>query len=303
MSNLEKPAFVLVHGTWHGGWCWRDVSKELRNRDYVCETPSIDFRDSRSDFDDFAAQVTPAVRELKERHDKVVLVGHSRAANVIPRIAGKVAISKMIFVCGSFQEATIEQLVKPEHTIPPKNHTDYAAHILDTGDMRTMLTDQTARNYLYEDCDEEVAKWAISKLQSQRDPSNATVSQPFAASGPYADPQGKPDAYDPNLAKQLLAKAGVPFFATLPAAMALPALFGVVVGLASLFGSMSRSTVHAAGLGNYPAPLIAPNGTKVSSIPSCNMFATALPVSLLNLNARLWSVSTNPDPLFIGCQA
>lgn len=36
------------------------------------------------------------------------------------------------------------------------------------------------------------------------------TSQPFAASGPYADPQGKPDAYDPNLAKQLLAKAGVP---------------------------------------------------------------------------------------------
>ena len=37
-----------------------------------------------------------------------------------------------------------------------------------------------------------------------------------------------------------------------------------VVGLASLFGSMSRSTVHAAGLGgNYPGPLIAPKAKHV----------------------------------------
>jgi peptide/nickel transport system substrate-binding protein len=36
------------------------------------------------------------------------------------------------------------------------------------------------------------------------------TSQPFSADGPYADPAGKPDSYDPALAKQLLAKAGVP---------------------------------------------------------------------------------------------
>ena len=22
--------YVLVHGAWHGGWCWRDVAVELR---------------------------------------------------------------------------------------------------------------------------------------------------------------------------------------------------------------------------------------------------------------------------------
>jgi ABC-type transport system substrate-binding protein len=36
------------------------------------------------------------------------------------------------------------------------------------------------------------------------------TSQPFSSDGPYADPQTKVDAYDPNLARQLLAKAGVP---------------------------------------------------------------------------------------------
>ncbi|MGH9226764.1 MAG: ABC transporter substrate-binding protein [Acidimicrobiales bacterium] len=36
------------------------------------------------------------------------------------------------------------------------------------------------------------------------------TSQPFSSDGPYADPQTKVDTYDPNLSKQLLARAGVP---------------------------------------------------------------------------------------------
>ena len=36
-----------------------------------------------------------------------------------------------------------------------------------------------------------------------------------------------------------------------------------VVGLAGLFASLSRNTVHAAGLGNYPVPLVAPKAKHV----------------------------------------
>lgn len=47
----------------------------------------------------------------------------------------------------------------------------------------------------------------------------------------------------------LLAKAGVPFFATLPAAMALPALFGLVVGLASLRVRADFLAITTMGIG------------------------------------------------------
>lgn len=47
----------------------------------------------------------------------------------------------------------------------------------------------------------------------------------------------------------LLAKAGVPFFATLPAAMALPSLFGVVVGLASLRVRADFLAITTMGIG------------------------------------------------------
>ncbi len=36
-----KPAFVLVHGAWHGGWCWRDVAAALRRRGHAVYTPTL----------------------------------------------------------------------------------------------------------------------------------------------------------------------------------------------------------------------------------------------------------------------
>ncbi|HEX6020994.1 MAG TPA: alpha/beta fold hydrolase [Solirubrobacter sp.] len=33
--------FVLVHGAWHGGWCWRDVATELRAAGHDVHTPTL----------------------------------------------------------------------------------------------------------------------------------------------------------------------------------------------------------------------------------------------------------------------
>jgi pimeloyl-ACP methyl ester carboxylesterase len=34
-------AFVLVHGGWHGGWCWRFVAAALRRSGHDVYTPSL----------------------------------------------------------------------------------------------------------------------------------------------------------------------------------------------------------------------------------------------------------------------
>jgi pimeloyl-ACP methyl ester carboxylesterase len=36
-----RRTFVLVHGAWHGGWCWRDVAAELRRRGHSVFTPTL----------------------------------------------------------------------------------------------------------------------------------------------------------------------------------------------------------------------------------------------------------------------
>lgn len=40
MTHGSKT-YVLVHGAWHGGWCWRDVSEGLRARGHVVHTPTL----------------------------------------------------------------------------------------------------------------------------------------------------------------------------------------------------------------------------------------------------------------------
>ncbi|MEU5991477.1 alpha/beta fold hydrolase [Spirillospora sp. NPDC047418] len=33
--------YVLVHGAWHGGWCWRDVAARLREAGHDVHTPTL----------------------------------------------------------------------------------------------------------------------------------------------------------------------------------------------------------------------------------------------------------------------
>jgi Alpha/beta hydrolase family len=33
--------FVLVHGAWHGGWCWRRVSDRLQRAGHTVFTPTM----------------------------------------------------------------------------------------------------------------------------------------------------------------------------------------------------------------------------------------------------------------------
>lgn len=33
--------YVLVHGAWHGGWCWRDTAAALRAAGHTVHTPTL----------------------------------------------------------------------------------------------------------------------------------------------------------------------------------------------------------------------------------------------------------------------
>ena len=91
---MSQPAFVLVHGAWHGGWCWADVAGVLQAAGHRVFAPSLTGLADRAHL--FGAQVTLAthvedvVRLIEfERLDGCVLVGHSYAGNVITGVADR----------------------------------------------------------------------------------------------------------------------------------------------------------------------------------------------------------------------
>ena len=92
-SVTDRPrTFVLVHGAWHGGWCWRRVADVLMARGNRVFTPTLTGVGDRAHLfsKDISLQTHVedilAVVETEELSD-FVLVGHSYGGFVISGVA------------------------------------------------------------------------------------------------------------------------------------------------------------------------------------------------------------------------
>jgi pimeloyl-ACP methyl ester carboxylesterase len=88
--------FVLVHGACHGGWCWRDVTAELRAAGHEVFAPTLTGLGERSHLASPAVDLSMHIRDvanLIEWEDlrEVVLVGHSYGGMVITGVADRLA--------------------------------------------------------------------------------------------------------------------------------------------------------------------------------------------------------------------
>ena len=86
--------FVLVHGGFHGGWCWREVARGLRARGHEVFTPTQTGLGERSHLlskditlDTFIEDINQVLR-FEDLWD-VVLVGHSFGGNSVSGVADR----------------------------------------------------------------------------------------------------------------------------------------------------------------------------------------------------------------------
>jgi pimeloyl-ACP methyl ester carboxylesterase len=84
--------FMLVHGAWHGGWCWRRVADRLRRDGHAVFTPTLTGLGERSHLlglgIDLATHVADIVGVMRwERVSEVILCGHSYGGFVISGVA------------------------------------------------------------------------------------------------------------------------------------------------------------------------------------------------------------------------
>ena len=87
--------FLLVHGAWHGGWCWRDVASALRAAGHTVFAPSLTGLGERAHLAgpavdlDMHIQDVVAILEMEDLTG-VVLVGHSYGGMVVTGVASRV---------------------------------------------------------------------------------------------------------------------------------------------------------------------------------------------------------------------
>ena len=94
--------FVLIHGAWHGGWCWDGVITELLKAGHTAEAPTMPGNGPGQDrskirFEDYVKSI---VGVLEKQAGPSVLVGHSSAGFLLQATAPKAPhkISHLVFL-------------------------------------------------------------------------------------------------------------------------------------------------------------------------------------------------------------
>jgi pimeloyl-ACP methyl ester carboxylesterase len=97
--------FVLVHGAWHGGWCWRFVALILRPAGHAVFTPTLTGLGERAHLArpgidlELHVQDVIAVLETEDLRD-VVLLGHSYGGMVVTGAADRASerIRRLVYL-------------------------------------------------------------------------------------------------------------------------------------------------------------------------------------------------------------
>ncbi len=92
--TARMTTFVLVHGAWHGGWCWQRVSCQLEAAGHRVLAPTLTGLGERAHLISREVNLATHVEDVAavlryEDLREVVLVGHSYAGLVITGVAAR----------------------------------------------------------------------------------------------------------------------------------------------------------------------------------------------------------------------
>lgn len=157
-------SFVLVHGAWHGGWCWDRVAPLLREAGHEVVAPDLPSHggDPRSPLliglGDYSQRVRDAARACRE---PAIAVGHSLGGLSISQAAADehALFSDVIYLCAfaPLHGDTVAGLARRDReSLVPRvtRRSMRGVGIASAG------TDEV----FFADCSPEDATWAASKL-------------------------------------------------------------------------------------------------------------------------------------------
>jgi pimeloyl-ACP methyl ester carboxylesterase len=158
--------FILIHGAWHGSWCWRKVVPLLESRGHAVVAPLLpghgDDGTPAPDvtLETYAAHVCDV---LATQSEPVVLVGHSMGGGVITQAAEwcpsriRVLVYVAAYMPGDGSSIADQALEDEESLVNKYIQADHAnGHaLLDTG---------IVRECFYHDCSDEDVRFAKANL-------------------------------------------------------------------------------------------------------------------------------------------
>ena len=89
--------FVMLHGAYHGGWCWDLLVPELEARGHRAIAMDLPCDDPEAGHDAYLAAALAAIDG--ERGEHVCVLGHSLGGFTVPLVASACDAGSMLFLC------------------------------------------------------------------------------------------------------------------------------------------------------------------------------------------------------------
>jgi pimeloyl-ACP methyl ester carboxylesterase len=155
--------FALIHGAWHGAWCWKPLAAELEGRghravavDLPCDDPAVTTVDN-------AEQVVAALGDA----DDVVVVGHSLGGIVAPVVAQLRPVRKVVLLAALVPRPgrSLSDVMRSEPECTTEEFNKAPRHVGDHG--AVTWDPDVAAGLFFRACDSETAHWAAARLRPQ----------------------------------------------------------------------------------------------------------------------------------------
>ena len=137
--------YLLVHGAWHGAWCWDGV------RAHLPEAVAIDLPSDHVEGAGFTDDVA-AVRDALDGMTDVVLCGHSYGGAVITEAGAHDNVRHLVYLCAFVPD--VGETVMGLSGTPGLEPTTLTSGMTVDGDVLSVAPD-VARQAFYGDCDEQ----------------------------------------------------------------------------------------------------------------------------------------------------
>jgi pimeloyl-ACP methyl ester carboxylesterase len=156
-------AFGLVHGAYHGSWCWEMLSPELERLGHQVLTVDLPSEDPGAGAAEYAAA---ALTAFAGAADDLVVVGHSLGGLTIPLIAAARPVRRLIFLEAMLPRPgkTLDEVITEEQDMVLPGPEGGAYHG-PNGDSR--WRPDAAAAWFFADCPADVAAYAASRLRGQ----------------------------------------------------------------------------------------------------------------------------------------
>jgi pimeloyl-ACP methyl ester carboxylesterase len=170
MSRMEPRPVLLVHGAWHGAWCWEPVLAALAERDIEALAIDLPGRgDDRGELSDLHGDAERVCRALDRFDRPGVLVGHSYGGVVVTEAGLHPAVAELLYIASfnldSGESAMSAAVAESEAAhIDHSDRPDALSHIHVADDGTSTVDPSGARLLFYNDCTNEVADWAVARL-------------------------------------------------------------------------------------------------------------------------------------------